>query len=76
MVNTFDPRSNSEAKAFIEAELDSIVENFEKSLRKCNKAAELLMMGTEREYKPRKNSPLEQNCSDPQILMLRSTSRP
>ena len=63
MVNTFDPRSNSEAKAFIEAELDSIVANFEKSLQKCNKAAEILMMGTERGYKSCKNYSLKQNCS-------------
>jgi hypothetical protein len=52
MVNTF----NSEAKAFIEAELDSIVKNFEKSLRKCNKAAEILVLGTEQEPIHCKNS--------------------
>jgi hypothetical protein len=49
MVNTFDPRTNSEAKAFIEAELDSIVENFEKSLQTCNEAAGILMTRTEQE---------------------------
>ena len=42
-MNTFGPKTNSDAKAFIEAELDSIVANFEESLRRCNKAAELLM---------------------------------
>ena len=63
MVNTFDPRTNSEAKAFIEAELDGIVANFEKSLRRCNNAAEILMMGADREYKHLDNSSLKQNCS-------------
>jgi hypothetical protein len=52
MVNTF----NAEAKAFIEAELDSIVKDFEKSLQKCNKAAEILAMGTEQEPTHCKNS--------------------
>ena len=51
-MNTF----NSEAKAFIEAELDRIVKNFEKSLRKCNKAAEILVMGTEQKPTHCKNS--------------------
>ena len=62
-MNTFVPRTNSDAKAFIEAELDSIVANFEKSLRRCNKAAEILMMGANREYKHPMNSSLKQDCS-------------
>jgi hypothetical protein len=63
MVNALDPRTNSEAKAFIEAELDRIVANFEKSLRSCNKAAEILMMGVDRKYKHPRNSSLKQNCA-------------
>lgn len=57
-MNTFGPKTNSDAKAFIEAELDSVVANFEESLRRCNKAAELLMMGADREYKRPKSSSL------------------
>ena len=60
MMKTFGPKTNSEAKAFIAAELDDIVENFEKSLRRCNKTTEILVMGTEREYKHRVRSLLEQ----------------
>jgi hypothetical protein len=52
MENTF----SSEAMAFIETELDSIVKNFEKSLRECNKAAKILVMGSEREHTHCKNS--------------------
>jgi hypothetical protein len=75
MVNTFDPRTGSEAKAFIKAELDSIVANFEKSLRRCNKGAEILMMKADREYKHPKNSSLKQNCVMFTIFQLSSAVR-
>lgn len=62
-MNTFGPKTDSDAKAFIEAELDSIVANFEESLRRCNRVAELLMMAADRKYKRPKNSSPEQNSS-------------
>ena len=62
MENTF----SSEAMAFIETELDSIVKNFEKSLRECNKAAKILVMGSEREHALCKNSEQTFTRSRPQ----------
>jgi hypothetical protein len=46
MVSTHDPNAIIEAKAFIQSEIDRIVGDFGKSLRRGNAAVETLMMGT------------------------------
>lgn len=48
-----------EAKTFIQADLNRIVGNFGKSLRKGNAAVEILMMGTRQEYQHTKVSKRE-----------------
>jgi succinylglutamate desuccinylase len=59
MVSTHDPEAIMEAKTFIQADLNRIVGNFGKSLRKGNAAVEILMMGTRQEYQHTKVSKRE-----------------
>lgn len=59
MVSTHDPKAIIEAKTSIQAELDRIVGNFGRSLRKGNAAVEILAMGTGQEYKHTKVSKRE-----------------
>jgi hypothetical protein len=63
MVNTRDTKATYEAKAFVQAELDRILEQFGESLRRGTEAAELLMMTTDPEYKHTQNSRATQHCS-------------
>jgi hypothetical protein len=63
MVNTRDTKKAYEAKAFVQAELDRIVEQFGESLRKGATAAELLMMDTAQKYKNTQNSRPRQHYS-------------
>jgi hypothetical protein len=64
MANTYGPKTNVEVKATIQAEFDRIVEDFSKSLRRCRKAAEFLMSGSERQYNVAKKLNLRPGCSD------------
>lgn len=63
MVSTFDPKTSSVVRASIRAELDRIVENFGRSLQRCNEAAEILLIEAGQEYRQNNNLKLEQNCS-------------
>lgn len=47
MANSYEPKTNTEARASIQAHLDKIVDDFSKSLRMCNEAAEFLLAGSE-----------------------------
>ena len=47
MANSYEPKTNAEARASIQAHLDRIVDDFSKSLRMCNEAAEFLLAGSE-----------------------------
>jgi len=59
----YDSRTQSKATAAIQAELDRIDRNFGRSLRLCNKAAELLMMGAGQEFNNIRHSKLKQTCA-------------
>lgn len=50
MANSHEPKTNTEARASIQAHLDRIVDDFSNSLRMCNKAVESLMAGSEQKY--------------------------
>ncbi len=47
MANVYEPRTNADAKATIEAELDKIMEDFSNSINRCQEAAEVLMSGSD-----------------------------
>jgi hypothetical protein len=46
MASIYEPRTDAEAKATIQAELDKIMERFSNSLSRCHEAAEFLMSGS------------------------------
>ncbi len=47
MANIYEPRTNADAKATIQAELDKIMEDFSISISRCQEAAEFLMSGSD-----------------------------
>jgi hypothetical protein len=61
----YRPKTIVEAKSIIQAELDSIADNFSKSLRRCHDAAEFLMNGPERQYNEAKKAKLKGGYSEP-----------
>jgi hypothetical protein len=64
MTNTHESKTNVEAKATIQAELDKIMEDFSKSISKCHETAEFLMSGSERQHNGAKKLKLRPGCSD------------
>jgi hypothetical protein len=63
MATNYDSRAKTKATATIQAELERIDRNFDRSLRLCNEAAELLMMGAGQELNDIRHSKLKQTCS-------------
>jgi len=64
MANSYEPKTNTEAKASIQAHLDRIVDDFSNSLRICNEAAESLMAGSERKHNEAKRLKMKPTRSD------------
>jgi len=64
MANIHEPKTNTEAKATIQAELDKIMEDFSRSISRCHETAEFLMSGSERQHNGAKKLKLRTGCSD------------
>jgi hypothetical protein len=63
MAISYDSQTKMKATAAIQAELDRINRNFGRSLRMCNEAADLLMMGAGQQFNDTQHSKLKQTCS-------------
>jgi len=64
MANIYEPRTNAEAKATIQAELDKIMEDFSNSISRCQEATQFLMSGSDRQYNGATKLNLRAGCSD------------
>jgi hypothetical protein len=64
MTNTHESKTNVEAKATIQAELDKIMEDFSRSISRCHETAEFLMSGSERQHNGATKLKLRPGCSD------------
>ena len=62
MATSYDSETKTKATAVIQAELDRINRNFGRSIRMCNEAVELLMMGACQEVNDTRHSKLRQSC--------------
>jgi hypothetical protein len=63
MAISYELQTKMKATAAIQAELDRISRNFGRSLRMCNEAAELLMVGGGQQFNGTQHSRLKQTCS-------------